>query len=80
MRRICTGLLIILASSSTAFACLNGWDGPSAEQEFRSQYETKPAPNAEPGYRPSSGLQIGLGAFGIFGAGAFALSTGRTRA
>lgn len=70
---------VLIASASSASACVNGWDSPSEEQEFRSQYGGKPKPDEGPSYRPSNSLLIGGGILGVVGAGAMAFTVSRTR-
>ena len=79
MRRLLASLIVVLAISSPALACLNGWDTPGQEQEFRSQYGTKFAssPSTGPGYRTMYGVLLGAGFLGAVGAGVVTLRTRR---
>jgi hypothetical protein len=81
MRRF-IALLMTLTLATPAAACVNGWDLPSEEQEFRSQYGTKPTPQPSDESRSeySGGLLAGLAAVGIAAAGAFTLKVHRPRA
>jgi hypothetical protein len=70
----------LLISVAPATACINAGNLANEEQEFRSQYNSKPVPS-KPVESPSTrnGLLIGLSVVGLVGAVAVTLTTGRSR-